>query len=166
MKPIDKEFNAEATTQRIDPTFLGELISTHSKRIAPKYRKYQRLYENKHKILSRPKKDENKPNNRIANDFFSQIIDNTVGYFLGNPIILNYTEPQGEKKPVEVDPVDVGVDLEDIVDTAVQDELDSICTENDKDDLFIEWGKEAMIKGLSHVLVYQNEESKSHESEP
>ena len=161
MKLIDKEFNAESTTQRIDPTFLGELISTHSKRIAPKYRKYQRLYENKHKILSRPKKDENKPNNRIANDFFSQIIDNTVGYFLGNPIILNYTEPQGEKKPVEVDPVDVGVDLEDIVDTAVQDELDSICTENDKDDLFIEWGKEAMIKGLSHVLVYQNEESKT-----
>ena len=160
-KPIDKEFNAEATTQRIDPSFLGELISTHSKRIAPKYRKYQRLYENKHKILSRPKKDENKPNNRIANDFFSQIIDNTVGYFLGNPIILNYTEPQGEKKPVEVDPVDVGVDLGDIVDTAVQDELDSICTENDKDDLFIEWGKEAMIKGLSHVLVYQNEESKT-----
>lgn len=43
MKPIDKEFNAESTTQRIDPTFLGELISTHSKRIAPKYRKYQRL---------------------------------------------------------------------------------------------------------------------------
>lgn len=160
-KPIDKEFNAEATTARIDATFLGELISAHNKKIAPKYRKYQRLYENKHKILNRPRKDENKPNNRISNDFFSQIIDNTVGYFLGNPVILNYTEPQAEKKPVEVDPVDVGVDLAGIEDTAVQDQLDSICSENDKDDLFIEWGKEAMIKGLSHVLVYQNEESKT-----
>lgn len=34
-----------------------------------------------------------------------------------------------------------------------------ICSDNDKDDLFIEWGKEAMIKGLSHILVYQDEES-------
>lgn len=160
-KPIDKEFNVEQESQRINPSFLSEVISAHTKKIAPKYRKYQRLYENKHRILNRPKMDENKPNNRIANDFFSQIIDNTVGYFLGNPVILNYTEPQAEKKPVEVDPNDVGVDLGDIEDTAVQDELDNICTENDKDDLFIEWGKEAMIKGLSHVLVYQNEESKT-----
>lgn len=160
-KPIDREFNVEAESPRIDATFLGELIDAHKRKVAPKYRKYQRLYENKHKILSRPKADENKPNNRLANDFFSQIIDNTVGYFLGNPVIMNYTEPQAEKKPVEVDPVDVGVDLGQIEDTAVQDELDNICTENDKDDLFIEWGKEAMIKGLSHVLVYQNEESKT-----
>lgn len=160
-KPIDREFNAEAESPRIDAAFLGELISAHKKKIAPKYKKYQRLYENKHKILNRPKKDDNKPNNRIANDFFSQIIDNTVGYFLGNPIILNYTEPKVDKKPVEVEPVDVGVELSDMEDTAVQDELDSICAENDKDDLFIEWGKEAMIKGLSHVLVYQNEESKT-----
>ena len=160
-KPIDNEFNVEQESQRIDPSFLSDLISAHTRKIAPKYRKYQKLYENKHKVLNRQKKDENKPNNRIANDFFSQIIDNTVGYFLGNPVILNYTEPQAEKKLVEVDPNDVGVDLGDIADTAVQDELDNICTENDKDDLFIEWGKEAMIKGLSHVLVYQNEESKT-----
>lgn len=160
-KPIDKEFNVEQESQRIDPSFLSDLISAHTRKIAPKYRKYQKLYENKHKVLNRQKKDENKPNNRIANDFFSQIIDNTAGYFLGNPVILNYTEPQAEKKLVEVDPNDVGVDLGDIADTAVQDELDNICTENDKDDLFIEWGKEAMIKGLSHVLVYQNEESKT-----
>ena len=163
-KPIDKEFNAEVTTQRIDPVFLGELISTHSRRIAPKYRKYQRLYENKHKILSRQKTDENKPNNRIANDFFSQIIDNTVGYFLGNPIILNYTEPQADKKPVEVDPIDVGVDLGDIVDTAVQDELDSICTENDKDDLFIEGSKTKFMRVSPEdcIVVYKN--SSTHEA--
>jgi len=33
--------------------------------------------------------------------------------------------------------------------------------ENDIDDLFMEWGKEAMIKGLSHIIAYQNEESKT-----
>jgi SPP1 family phage portal protein len=159
MKPIDGEFNAEQTTERIKTAFLEELIITHKKKIAPKYTKYQKLYENKHKIANRPRKDENKPNNKLANDFFGQIIDNTVGYFLGNPIILNYTEPKKEKSLVETDPVDVGIDLSEIEDTVVQDELNKILMDNDKDDLFMEWGKEAMIKGLSHILAYQNEES-------
>ena len=158
---IDGNFNIENVESRISSTFLDELISTHRRKIAPKYIKYQKLYENKHKIANRKKKDENKPNNKISNDFFGQIIDNTVGYFLGNPIVLNYTEPKKEKAQVEVDPVDVGVDLEDLEDTTVQDALDDMCTDNDKDDLCMEWGKEAMIKGLSHLLVYQNEESKT-----
>lgn len=158
---VDKEFNTEQVTGTISTTFLEELISTHTKKIAPKYRKYQRLYENKHKIQNKQKTDENKPNNKLSNDFFGQIIDNTVGYFLGNPIILNYTEPPKAKAVVEVDPVDVGVDLEQIEDTVVQDALDRICIDNEKDDIFMEWGKEAMIKGLSHILIYQNEESKT-----
>lgn len=158
---VDKEFNTEQATGRISGTFLDELINTHTKKIAPVYKHYQNLYENKHKIANRPKKDANKPNNKLSNDFFGQIIDNTVGYFLGNPIVLNYTEPKKEKAMVEVDPVDVGVDLEQIEDTAVQEALDNIFLDNDKDDLFMEWGKEAMIKGLSHILIYQNEESKT-----
>jgi SPP1 family phage portal protein len=155
------EFNTEQTVGRISSTFLDELISTHTKKIAPKYIKYQKIYENKHKIAGRPKVDDNKPNNKLSNDFGGQIIDNTVGYFLGNPIILNYTEPPKAKARVETDPNDVGVDLEQIGDTVVQDELDKILLDNDKDDLFMEWGKEAMIKGLSHILIYQNEESKT-----
>ena len=158
-KPLDKAFNVEVVTEHISTTFLEELISTHSKKLAPKYKKYQKLYENKHKIAGRPRKDANKPNNKLANDFFGQIIDNTVGYFLGNPIILNYTEPEKDKSKVK--PVDVGVDLSEIEDTVVQDALDMILVENDIDDVFMEWGKEAMIKGLSHLLAYQNEESKT-----
>lgn len=160
-RPIDGEINVEQTTGRISTTFLEELISNHTKKVAPKYRKYQRLYENKHKIQNKQKTDANKPNNKLSNDFFGQIIDNTVGYFLGNPIVLNYTEPKKEKSLVEVDPVDVGVDLTELEDTVVQEELDKILLDNDKDDLFMEWGKEAMIKGLSHLLIYQNEESKT-----
>ena len=160
-KPIDGTFNTEQETGRISTTFLEELISTHTKKVAPKYRKYQRLYENKHKIQNKKATDENKPNNKISNDFFGQIIDNTVGYFLGNPIIFNYTEPKKEKTRVEADPVDVGVDLSQIEDTAVQEALDEILADNEKDDIFMEWGKEAMIKGLSHILVYQNEESQT-----
>ena len=55
---------------------------------------------------------------------------------------------------------DVGVDLDELVktDTEVQDELDGILQDNYKDDLFMEWGKEAMIKSLSHLMVYQDED--------
>lgn len=158
-RPIDKEFNVEVEGVRFSTSFLNDLVDTHVNKIAPRYVKFQKLYEGKHKIQNRPRKDKNKPNNKLVNDFFGQTIDNTVGYFLGNPIVLNYTEPKKDKAPVEADPADVGVDLTELEDTAVQDELDKICSDNDKDDLFIEWGKEAMIKGLSHILVYQDEES-------
>ena len=158
-RPIDKEFNVEMQENRFSASFLNDLVEAHTKKIAPKYKHYQKLYEGKHKILSRQKTDKNKPNNKVVNDFFGQVIDNTVGYFLGNPIILNYTEPTPEKPRVDTDPVDVGVDMDDLEDTAVQDYLDELGVDNDKDDLFIEWGKEAMIKGLSHILVYQDEES-------
>lgn len=159
---IDGRFNTEQDgTQRFSVTFLNDLIDTHTRKIAPKYRKWQNLYEGKHKILKKKPADANKPNNKLVNDFFGQTIDNTVGYFLGNPVILNYTEPKKEKARVEVDPVDVGVDLEEIEDTAVQDFLDYLVIDNDMADTIIEWGKEAMIKGLSHLLVYQNEESKT-----
>ena len=158
-RPIDKEFNVEVEGGRFSTEFLNDLVDTHVNKIAPRYIKFQKLYEGKHKIQNRPRKDKNKPNNKLVNDFFGQTIDNTVGYFLGNPIVLNYTEPKKDKAPVEADPADVGVDLTELEDTAVQDELDKICSDNDKDDLFIEWNKEAMIKGLSHILVYQDEES-------
>ena len=157
---IDGRFNTEQDgTQRISVSFLNKLIDTHTRKIAPKYKKYQNLYEGKHKILKKKPADDNKPCNRLVNDFFGQTIDNTVGYFLGNPVILNYTEPVEKKTSPE--PNDVGVDLEEIEDTAVQDFLDYLVIDNDMADTIIEWGKEAMIKGLSHLLVYQNEESKT-----
>ena len=157
---IDGRFNTEQDgTQRISVSFLNKLIDTHTRKIAPKYRKYQNLYEGNHKILKKKPADANKPCNRLVNDFFGQTIDNTVGYFLGNPVILNYTEPVEKKTSPE--PNDVGVDLEEIEDTAVQDFLDYLVIDNDMADTIIEWGKEAMIKGLSHLLVYQNEESKT-----
>lgn len=158
-RPIDREFNAELEESRFSTSFLSELVEAHTKKIAPRYKKFQKLYEGKHRILNRKKPDKNKPNNKVVNDFFGQVIDNTVGYFLGNPIILNYTEPTPDKPSVDADPVDVGVDMSGMEDTAIQDYLDNIGIENDRDDLFIEWGKEAMIKGLSHILVYQDEES-------
>lgn len=166
-RPVDREFNTEADgSERFSASFLNDLVETHSTKIAPRLRHWQKLYEGKHKI---EKKNNNKgkkedsplePNNVVINDFFGQIIDNTVGYFLGNPVIMNYTEPVEEYKDLE--PNDVGVDLSEVSeDTAVQDWLDDMLADNDMADTMIEWGKEAMIKGLSHLLVYQDEESRT-----
>lgn len=158
-KPIDEVMTSEAGEhERIREEFLSDLIYTHKKKVAPKYKKFQKLYENKHKIAGRPRLDENKPNNKISNDFFGQIIDNTVGYFLGNPIIFNYTEPKKEASVVESSPADVGVDLTELENDEVQEAWEVVLKNNDSDDLFMEWGKEAMIKGLSHLMPYQNEE--------
>lgn len=160
-RPIDGNMTISEPVKRFSASFLDELVSTHLKTEVPKYRKFQRLYEGKHKIANRRVKDNNKPNNKISNDYFGQVIDNTLGYFLGNPVIMNYTEPKEEKAELKTTEADVGVDLSNIEDTSVQDTMDKIFIDNDKDDLFMEWGKEAMIKGLSHILVYQNEESKT-----
>lgn len=97
-RPIDKEFNVEVEGGRFSTSFLNDLVDTHVNKIAPRYIKFQKLYEGKHKIQNRPRKDKNKPNNKLVNDFFGQTIDNTVGYFLGNPIVLNYTEPKKDNK--------------------------------------------------------------------
>ena len=164
-RPIDDEFNIEKQESRFNVALLDDLVDYHFRKIKPRYMKYQKLYEGKAKIFkkSRMKVGKNKPCNKIANDFCGQIIDTTVGYFLGNPITINYTEKENKAVGTQTAEADVGVDLGEIktTDTAVQDELDGILQENYRDDLFMEWGKESMIKSVSHLLVYQDEQSKT-----
>lgn len=163
-RPIDNEFNIEKKESRFNVALLDDLVDYHFRKIKPRYMKYQKLYEGKAKIFKRARmKGKNKPCNKIANDFCGQIIDTTVGYFLGNPITINYTEKENKAVGTQTAEADVGVDLKELktTDTAVQDELDGILQENYRDDLFMEWGKECMIKSISHLLVYQDEQGKT-----
>ena len=59
-RPIDKEFNVEVEGGRFSTDFLYDLVDTHVNKIAPRYIKFQKLYEGKHKIQNRPRKDKNK----------------------------------------------------------------------------------------------------------
>lgn len=150
-RPIDNEFNIEKKESRFNVALLDDLVDYHFRKIKPRYMKYQKLYEGKAKIFKRARmKEKNKPCNKIANDFCGQIIDTTVGYFLGNPITINYTEKENKAVGTQTAEADVGVDLKELktTDTAVQDELDGILQENYRDDLFMEWGKECMIKTI------------------
>ena len=77
-------------------------------------------------------------------------------------ILAKSKQAEKENKAVgtQTAEADVGVDLKELktTDTAVQDELDGILQENYRDDLFMEWGKECMIKSVSHLLVYLDQE--------
>ena len=96
-RPIDNEFNIEKKESRFNVALLDDLVDYHFRKIKPRYMKYQKLYEGKAKIFKRARmKGKNKPCNKIANDFCGQIIDTTVGYFLGNPITINYTEKENK----------------------------------------------------------------------
>ena len=163
VRPKDGEINIEVQETRFNPSLLDELVDYHLKRKAPRYRRFQRLYEGKAKIYRKQRNSENKnkPNNKLANDFMGQIIDTTVGYFLGNPVVVQYNPPEDDSVGRQTAEADVGVDLKEVkgFDTSIQDEIDGIFIDNYKDDLFMEWGKAAMIKSLSHLLVYQDEES-------
>lgn len=165
-RPKDGELNIEVVESHFNVALLDDLVDYHLKKKAPKYKRFQRLYEGKAKIFNKKKsgatQNKKKPCNKLANDFMGQIIDTTVGYFLGNPIVVNYVEkPNKEAAGRKTAEADVGVDLDEVrgSDTAVQDEIDGIFSDNYKDDLFMEWGKEAMIKSVSHLLVYQDEMS-------
>lgn len=163
LNPKDGVINIEQQESRFSASLLDEMVDYHLKKKAPKYRRFQRLYEGKAKIYKKKRDSENrnKPNNKLANDFMGQIIDTTVGYFLGNPIVVQYNNPDNKAVEKSTTEADVGVDLDEVkgFDTAVQDEIDGIFMDNYKDDLFMEWGKAAMIKSISHLLVYQDENS-------
>lgn len=164
-RPKDGEINIEVVESRFSAALLDDLVDYHLRRTARKYVRFQKLYEGKAKIYKKTRGgngNKKKPCNKLANDFMGQIIDTTVGYFLGNPVVVNYVDkPPKEEAGRKTAEADVGIDLDEVrgSDTSVQDEIDGIFSDNYKDDLFMEWGKEAMIKSVSHLLVYQDEQS-------
>ncbi|KXS45445.1 MAG: phage portal protein, SPP1 family [Candidatus Frackibacter sp. T328-2] len=122
--------------QELRGEILRDLIGRHYKENVGRYKKLYDLYKGEHDILDRKVSDVNKPNNKLVNNYFGKIVDDAVGYFLGKEIIIS----TGDE---------------------VQDEVNEIFNENDKDDLFMEVGKESAIKGKSAILVYQNEYSET-----
>lgn len=116
---------------------IEELISYHKSNNVERYNNLYELYKGKHPILNR-EVGINKPNNRIIGDFYGKLVDTEIGYFLGKPIVFTSLQ-----------------------ETAL-DELGTILVNNEFDELIMEVGKEASIKGKSYILVYQDEEAETH----
>ncbi len=137
----------ERTNGAVTSQIIKDLISDH----APKASKMRALYK-RYKaeidgvpIFTRTFDDENKINNKLNNDFFSDIVDTKVGYFAGEPIAYgldktNYTGTSGELNEVDYYK-HLGV-------------IDKFKIHNNVDDLDAETAKMAAICGYGARLCY------------
>lgn len=140
---IHLERNHGAVTSEI----IKDLIADH----APKASKMRALYK-RYKaeidgvpIFTRTFEDDNKINNKLNNDFFSDIVDTKVGYFAGEPISYgldktNYTGEDGE-----LNEADYFKHL---------DVIDKFKIHNNVEDLDAESAKMAAICGYGARLCY------------
>ena len=126
------DFIEELTQEDIE-----ELLSNHYSNDVGRYNFLYDLYKGKHPILFR-QVGENKPNNRLVSDYYGKLVDTEIGYFLGKPIVFTSEQEKA------------------------LDELGTILVINEFDELIMEVGKEASIKGKSYILMYQNEDSDTH----
>ena len=135
------------TNGAVTSQIIKDLIADH----APKASKMRALYK-RYKaeidgvpIFTRSFEDENKINNKLNNDFFSDIVDTKVGYFAGEPITYgldktNYTGEDGELNESEYYK-HLGV-------------VDKFKIHNNIDDLDAETAKMAAICGYGARLCY------------
>lgn len=86
-------------------------------------------------IFTREVPNYEKINNRLNNDFFSEIIDTKIGYFLGKPIIYNADSELPNYEEID-------------------SKLQSFLLQNSIDDLDSETAKMAAICGVSYRLLY------------
>lgn len=91
-------------------------------------------------------------NNKVNNDYFSEIVDFKVGYFAGNPIAYSYSDTQ-EAKEDTADVGDTVLEAEEARDIAAK-ALSDFVTRNNMFDVDMETTKYATICGYSGRLLY------------
>lgn len=131
-----RELNAKVTSE-----IIKTLIEEHAadrQRMINLYNRYKAA-ENGVPIFTRTTPDYDAINNKLNNDFFSEIIDTKVGYFMGKPITYK---------------VDDNAENKDAVDEVLRD----FNRRNNIEDLDSETAKFAAICGYGARLLYIDEE--------
>lgn len=150
------EFSAELEEIRekgISPQLLHHIITKHSENALYNrqlYKRYMAVQEGI-PIYSREPyyEEEEKPiNNKVSNDFFSEIVDFKVGYFAGEPISYSYSD---------TDEAEATTGGKEAVDKASKALTDFI-TRNNMFGVDMETTKNASIYGYSGRLFYVDEE--------
>jgi SPP1 family phage portal protein len=146
--PNFSAFTAEIRKNGITVDLLQKIIQKHKKNAEYNRKLFQRYMaiDDKVPIFSRkPRYDEDRPiNNKVNNDFFSEIVDFKTGYFAGQPITYSYNK--GE----EAEEVTGG---EEAVDKARKTVTDFV-TRNNMYGVDMETTKFASIYGYAGRLFY------------
>lgn len=142
----------EIRANGITPELLSKIIQKHlpnanyNKNL---YNRYMTIYGGVPIFDRQPRYEEEKPiNNRINNDFMSEIVDFKVGYFAGEPISYSYSQ---------TDESEVSTGGEKGVDKASK-VLTDFTTRNNMFGVDMETTKNASIYGYSGRLFYIDKE--------
>lgn len=128
----------------MDRSSFGAMDESDIKRIyydnrinVTKYKELDDQYTGKHKILDRPKKNNNDPNNHIVNNFCKYITDVITGYFISEPVV--YSSMHDDKEFLE--------------------KIINVFEFNDEQDENSELAKKASIHGSCFELLYMDEDA-------
>ena len=138
--------NGQVTSQ-----IIKDLIADHAPRAAKMkalYKRYRADYDGV-PIFQRSFEDPNKINNKLNNDFFSDIVDTKVGYFAGEPIAYNLDKVSYSSEDGELNEADF---------QAHNSVLDRFKITNNIEDLDAETAKMAAICGTAARLCYIDSE--------
>lgn len=137
MKELDNE-------QEITPELIKMLVDDFAPIAEHRKALYDRYTMDEAPILDREVEDGTKVNNKIANDFAGEIVDQKIGYALGNAIKYN------------VDKNAYGDDSEKFQEH--QGEINRFVVRNAMNDKDIELGKMASICGVAGREIYVDKE--------
>ncbi|QSR04858.1 phage portal protein [Lactococcus sp. LG1267] len=121
----------------ITPEVVKEFIEKHKEEIA-RYQYLINMYKGIMDIASQKKKDDWKPDNRLAVNFPKYIVDTFTGYFNGIPVKKSHK------------------------DSKVLEKLQSFDNLNDMEDEESELAKVACIYGRAYELLYQDEATQTN----
>lgn len=71
----------------ITPELIYSLIQRYEKNEVPRLKRLKKYYVGQTDVKKRVMADKSKPNNKIASPFSAYIVDTTVGYWLGKPVV-------------------------------------------------------------------------------
>ncbi|WP_044639755.1 phage portal protein [Risungbinella massiliensis] len=130
-------YNLRQIDGEVTSDIIKDLISGHAADRARMIKLYERYKASSEgvPIFSRPVPDYEKVNNKLNNDFFSEIIDTKTGYFMGKPIVYSV-----DQEAIGAEPADKTLQDFSIV--------------NNIEDLDSETSKMAAITGLGSRLLY------------
>jgi len=135
------------TNGQVTSQIIKDLIADHAPRAVKMkalYKRYRADYDGV-PIFQRRFEDPNKINNKLNNDFFSDIVDTKVGYFAGQPISYNLDKVSYSSEDGELNEADF---------QAHKTVLDRFKITNNVEDLDAETAKMAAICGTAARLCY------------